>query len=118
MEKGLTTAAAFEFSSISDKIPTTLDHHNDNEATRTETARSSPTSSSSKLEDYKEPLGGPVAQSIESKLTAAFKPSVLKIVDESHKHAGHMQMKDHSRAGETHFKVTIVSDEFEGKALI
>ncbi len=42
----------------------------------------------------------------------------MEIIDESHKHAGHAAMKDHGRNGETHFKVIVISDEFEGKLLI
>ncbi len=42
----------------------------------------------------------------------------LEIVDESHKHAGHAGMKEAPRTGETHFKVIIVSDSFEGKTPI
>ena len=42
----------------------------------------------------------------------------LEIIDESHKHAGHAAMSSHGRASETHFKVVIVSDAFEGKQLI
>jgi stress-induced morphogen len=45
-------------------------------------------------------------------------PSHLEIIDESHKHAGHAAMKDYMRSGETHFKVVVVSDDFEGKMLI
>ena len=40
------------------------------------------------------------------------------LVDESHKHSGHSGMEGAHRTTETHFKVTIVSEAFEGKALI
>lgn len=62
----------------------------------------------------------PVAQSIKVKLEDKFQPvKHLEIIDESHKHASHAAMKEHdSSSGETHFKVTIVSDAFEGMSLI
>ena len=59
-----------------------------------------------------------VASQIEAKLRERFSPAHLEIVDESHKHAGHAAMKEHGRSGETHFKVKVVSDAFEGKMLI
>jgi BolA family transcriptional regulator, general stress-responsive regulator len=52
-----------------------------------------------------------VAETIKSKLEAAFSPVSLVIEDESHRHAGHAG----SRAeGETHFRVAIVSPVFAG----
>ena len=52
-----------------------------------------------------------VAETIKSKLEAAFSPASLVIEDESHRHAGHAG----SRAeGETHFRVAIVSPVFAG----
>lgn len=62
----------------------------------------------------------PVAASIAAKLKAAFDPSQLDIVDQSHLHAGHahtaMLHADGRKGGETHFAVTIVSDRFDGKS--
>jgi BolA protein len=54
-----------------------------------------------------------VATQIRSKLTAAFSPSRLEIVDESHRHKGHVGARPN---GETHFRVEIVSDAFQGKS--
>ena len=54
-----------------------------------------------------------VAQ-IRTKLTDAFAPQQLDIVDESHKHAGH----EGARSGGGHFNVTIVADAFAGQTLI
>ena len=51
------------------------------------------------------------ADIIRTKLIAAFAPSRLDIVDESHRHAGHA---GHSGHGESHFRVTIVSAAFSG----
>ncbi len=49
-----------------------------------------------------------VQQSIESKLAAALQPEALEVVNESHMHS----VPPNS---ETHFKVTLVSDQFDGK---
>jgi BolA protein len=57
----------------------------------------------------------PVADTIRQKLTIAFTPSALDVVDESARHAGHggATRLDGSQ-GETHFHVRIVSASFEG----
>lgn len=47
---------------------------------------------------------------IRERLTAAFAPQRLEIVDESHKHAGHAGARD----GRGHFAVFIVSPAFAG----
>lgn len=62
---------------------------------------------------------GPIETAMHEKLTARFSPERLEIVNESHLHAGH-----HNRdagdgdsfdgAGETHFRVRIVSAIFDG----
>ena len=52
-----------------------------------------------------------VAKTIEDKLREAFSPSLLKVVDESHLHAGHAGARPQ---GESHFRVEIVSDRFQG----
>ncbi|MES2030974.1 MAG: BolA family protein [Pseudomonadota bacterium] len=52
---------------------------------------------------------------ITKKLTEAFAPQRLDVTDESHLHAGHM---GHRPEGETHFRVNIVSEAFEGKSRI
>jgi BolA protein len=49
---------------------------------------------------------------IAKKLTAAFTPQSLKVLDESHQHEGHA---GHRPGGQTHFRVYIVSDAFKGK---
>lgn len=53
-----------------------------------------------------------VAQSIESKLTDAFQPVSLNVIDESSHHAGHVGARPE---GETHFRVEIVAGAFTGK---
>ena len=52
---------------------------------------------------------------ISKKLHDAFAPARLDVIDESHLHEGHM---GHRPGGETHFRVNIVSDGFEGKSRI
>ncbi|NOX76694.1 MAG: BolA family transcriptional regulator [Gammaproteobacteria bacterium] len=51
---------------------------------------------------------------IRDKLTTAFAPQQLDIIDESHLHAGHPG----ARSGGGHFVVTIVSSAFDGKNLL
>jgi BolA protein len=56
-----------------------------------------------------------VKSHIEEKLAAALRPESLKVVDESHLHAGHA---GHRPEGETHFRVYIVSPAFAGKSRV
>jgi BolA protein len=56
-----------------------------------------------------------VAQIIEAKLTAAFRPASLVVTDESARHAGHAGARE---GGESHFRVEIVSTEFAGKSRV
>lgn len=51
---------------------------------------------------------------IREKLTAAFAPKQLDIIDESHLHAGHPG----ARSGGGHFVATIVSESFAGKNML
>jgi BolA protein len=50
-----------------------------------------------------------------NKLREAFSPESLDVADESHLHEGHA---GHRPGGETHFRVHIVSPEFQGKSRI
>ena len=52
---------------------------------------------------------------ITNKLTKAFAPQSLDVIDESHRHAGHA---GHRPEGETHFRVTIVASAFHGKSRV
>jgi BolA protein len=52
---------------------------------------------------------------ITQKLTQAFAPESLRVVDESHRHEGHA---GHRPGGETHFRVYIVAEAFRGKSRI
>jgi BolA protein len=55
----------------------------------------------------------PIADLITRKLTEAFAPESLRVVDESHRHAGHA---GHRPGGESHFRLYIVSEAFRGKS--
>lgn len=59
----------------------------------------------------------PVAAAIRDKLTEAFAPERLEVVDDSARHAGHAgagpSLEDGGR-GETHFDVVVVAAAFEG----
>jgi BolA protein len=50
---------------------------------------------------------------IAEKLTEAFAPERLEVIDESHQHAGHAGARP---GGETHYHVYIVSQAFRGKS--
>jgi len=54
-----------------------------------------------------------VADRIREKLSSAFKPLRLEIVDESQRHAGHAGARP---GGETHFRVEIVAAAFQGRS--
>jgi BolA protein len=54
---------------------------------------------------------GPISESITEKLTAAFQPTRLEVVDDSHRHEGHA---GHREGGESHFNVLIESAAFAG----
>ena len=55
------------------------------------------------------------ADLITRKLTEAFNPESLRVVDESHYHVGHA---GHRPGGETHFRLYIVARAFQGKSRI
>ena len=54
-----------------------------------------------------------VEQTIREKLTRAFAPMRLEVINESHLHVGH---RDAPGTGESHFRVVIVSPQFAGKS--
>lgn len=56
-----------------------------------------------------------MADWIRQELDARLAPTALTVVDESHLHAGHMGA---SEAGETHFRLDVVSSAFEGKSRV
>lgn len=53
------------------------------------------------------------SQSIKEKIEEALDPSLIEIINESHLHAGHQEQFDGS--GETHLRIRVVSDAFEGR---
>ena len=55
------------------------------------------------------------AETIEKKLTEAFSPQSLKVLDESHQHEGHA---GHRPGGQTHFRLYIVAEAFKGKSRV
>jgi BolA protein len=52
---------------------------------------------------------------IRDKLTLAFAPVALEVVNDSHRHAGHAGSPG---TGESHFTVNVVSEAFAGKSRI
>ena len=54
-----------------------------------------------------------LAATISEKLTKRFRPLRLKVIDESHQHAGHAAMKGLNPV-ESHFAIEILSTEFNG----
>lgn len=56
-----------------------------------------------------------VSDTITQKLTAAFAPVSLEVIDESHHHQGHGGWRE---GGETHFRVKLVSAAFAGKSRV
>ncbi|MFZ5668694.1 MAG: BolA family protein [Pseudomonadota bacterium] len=54
---------------------------------------------------------GPISDSIREKLTQAFAPTRLEVVDDSERHRGHA---GHREGGESHFNVLIESAAFAG----
>jgi BolA protein len=55
------------------------------------------------------------ADLITQRLTDAFQPQSVTVVDESHLHAGHAGSRE---GGQTHYRVYIVSGAFKGKTRI
>ena len=54
---------------------------------------------------------GAISETIQDKLTAAFQPTRLEIVDDSARHAGHAGARE---GGQSHFNVTIEAQAFAG----
>lgn len=54
-----------------------------------------------------------VQQTMTTILTEALHPTSLEVLDESHLHAGHSGSRE---GGETHFRVRIVAEAFNGKS--
>lgn len=54
-------------------------------------------------------------ETMTAKLTAAFAPVLLDVIDESHHHEGHGGWRE---GGETHFRVRIVAEAFAGRSRV
>lgn len=58
------------------------------------------------------------SSTLEPKLRETFAPLSLEILDESHRHAGHVQRHGHAEVydgtNETHLRIRIVSEAFAG----
>ncbi|MHA7870806.1 MAG: BolA family protein [Hyphococcus sp.] len=52
-----------------------------------------------------------VEETIQRKINERLSPAVLEVKDESHLHAGHAGARE---GGESHFRILVVSDQFEG----
>jgi len=52
-----------------------------------------------------------VAKTIHEKITARLSPAIVEVKDESHLHAGHAGARE---GGQSHFRIMVVSDRFEG----
>ncbi|GAA0785927.1 BolA family transcriptional regulator [Roseibium denhamense] len=52
-----------------------------------------------------------VKETMTGKLTSAFAPSFLNVIDESHQHHGHGGWRE---GGETHFRVQIAASALDG----
>lgn len=57
-----------------------------------------------------------IRQRMVEKLSGAFAPQTLNVIDESDKHAGHAGAPH--QGGETHFRVEMVSANFAGRSRI
>lgn len=58
---------------------------------------------------------GPIASIIERKVREALQPEELVVQNESHLHAGHAGNPGGGPDAETHFRLTVVSQHFEGQ---
>ena len=58
---------------------------------------------------------GQVTEAMRDKLTQAFAPTRLEIVDDSDRHHGHA---GHNGSGESHFNVVIEAAAFEGQGRV
>ncbi|MGL1489083.1 BolA family protein, partial [Vibrio parahaemolyticus] len=57
-------------------------------------------------------MTGPLAQEVTQRLTAAFAPTRLDVINDSAAHAGHA---GHDGSGESHFTVVIEAAAFAGQ---
>lgn len=58
---------------------------------------------------------GPVGTAMKEKLEAAFRPTLLTLIDESNQHHGHVGSHP---SGESHFRVRIMAEALKGKSRV
>lgn len=58
----------------------------------------------------------PITDAINSRVQQEFSPAFFKVNNDSHKHSHHAAMRGSDNTVESHFRLTIVSDKFEGKS--
>ncbi len=58
---------------------------------------------------------GPIGKILEQKLKAAFKPTLLRVIDESNQHHGHAGAHP---SGESHFRIQVTSESFRGQSRV
>ncbi|WP_349358600.1 BolA family protein [Stappia sp.] len=56
-----------------------------------------------------------IKSTIQTRLSEAFAPELLEVIDESEKHRGHAGWRE---GGETHFRVRIVAAAFDGQTRV
>jgi stress-induced morphogen len=56
-----------------------------------------------------------IEQTIKDRLTSAFQPVSLEVINDSHRHAGHASSPG---TGESHFSVKVVAPAFAGKSRV
>jgi stress-induced morphogen len=56
-----------------------------------------------------------IEQTIKERLTAAFQPVSLEVINDSYRHAGHASSPG---TGESHFSVRVVAPAFAGKSRV
>jgi BolA protein len=76
----------------------------------------SSTSSSATKVPIGDVVGGPFTASIIKKINDNFQPSHFAIYNDSHKHAHHASMRGSTNTIESHFRLEIVSESFQGKS--
>lgn len=67
---------------------------------------------------FSEIEGKPMYNAILSTLIPILKPTSITLVDNSSQHAGHGGSKGWEESGESHFKINIVADAFDGLNLV
>jgi len=74
-------------------------------------------STSIKRQIYPSEVDGPIERVMITKIVENLKPSLLKVSNDSAKHAHHAGVRNATNKTESHFTMEIVSDEFIGKSM-